>query len=397
MVPHVFVVFISQAGPYIRTQSMTHVDALLKAACILLLLQQAASASNVANSCVCQAGLFKPASAACVCQEKSYEIQYAGKFYGTLDKGEPNDYGWKACQNKVFLPLPEGAIIAPSTDAIRANVVAKSRWGTTCLLLADGKAVMGAYYGVHAGNGCANPRINYLLTKGNTYATSSCDLRIIYERPVPPPPPPPTTATTTATTTTTTTATTSSTTATFTTTTVLALNASCTPQDDRCDAQGGLLCNVEHNKCQVTVPAFLQAEVDRLINDAVDSAEAAKDRVIAALTATLDEKEIAIMAVGANLAVCSSKLEARRLVRLANVAEDLAALATAKCCQKQPCKPIRALGKRTLPTATVGLHRNAALLCSESSMSLRCAQFFAITAPQICCSRLLHRGRAKSM
>ena len=99
----------------------------------------------------------------------------------------------------------------------------------------------------------------------------------------------------------------------------------------------------------MTVPAFLQAEVDRLIKDAVDSAEAAKDRAIAALTSSKDadiatltasihEKEIAIVTAKANLTVCSSKLEARRLVRLANVAEDLAALVNDKATvQTDPC------------------------------------------------------------
>jgi len=77
--------------------------------------------------------------------------------------------------------------------------------------------------------------------------------------------------------------------------------------------------------------------VDRLIKDAVDSAKAEKDRDIAALTSSKDadiaamaasihEKEIVIVTAKANLTICSSKLEARRLVRLANAAEDLAAL-----------------------------------------------------------------------
>lgn len=77
--------------------------------------------------------------------------------------------------------------------------------------------------------------------------------------------------------------------------------------------------------------------MDRLIKDAVDSAKAEKDRDIAALTSSKDadiaamaasihEKEIVIVTAKANLTICSSKLEARRLVRLANAAEDLAAL-----------------------------------------------------------------------
>lgn len=148
----------------------------------------------------------------------------------------------------------------------------------------------------------------------------------------------------------------------------------CNPRDDRCDAQEGLACDIEHNECRhaedVAIPLFLQPEVDRLIKDAVDAAGKANDRDMAALTASKDadfaaltsakdadvailtaskdaeiatltaakdteiaaltvavhEKELAIVTAKANLTVCSSKLEARRLVRLANAAADLEAL-----------------------------------------------------------------------
>ena len=141
---------------------------------------------------------------------------------------------------------------------------------------------------------------------------------------------------------------------------MLKLNADCNPRDDRCDAQEALSCEVEHNKCRhaedATIPPFLQEEVDRLIKEAVSSAvaekdqematqiatkdaeiadlkiaaltaanggdiaalAASKDAEIAALTASNHEKEIAVVA-------CNTKLEARRLSRLAEAAEDLAA------------------------------------------------------------------------
>ena len=357
----------------------------LKVACLLLLLQLASA-------------------------KESYEVEYAGKLYGVLDKTDPNrayDHGLGDCQIG-YLQLPAGAIVAPDTAAIRKNVCGKHVWSTHCLVLATGRSC-----DVRSGGGeCGGS----LLTQGNTYAVDGCSRRVLYERDAATTTATTTTATvttatatttttyspnkchgisepaacgtriptgdcfaggehqkfaeescpamcglacssttttktsttttttttkTTTTSTSTTTTTTKTTVTTFTTTTVLTLNANCNPRDDRCDAQEGLSCDVEHNKCRhsedVTVPPFLQAEVDRLIKDAVDSAKAEKDRDIAALTSSKDadiaamaasihEKEIVIVTAKANLTICSSKLEARRLVRLANAAADLEAL-----------------------------------------------------------------------
>lgn len=398
---------------------MTHFMLALQAVCILLLLQP-----------VCA-------------KREAYEIEYAGKLYGVLDKAMPNERDAK-CQS-AYLTLPRDAIIAPDTAAIVTNVVARYAWGTHVVVLANGNSYNTANYGT--------PGVRFggsmLSTQGNTYKPNSCSLRILYERDA-------TTTTVTATTTTVTTATTTTTTTyvpqrchgvsepaacgtriptgdcsaggehqtfaedscpamcgltcssttvtktstttatattktttsststtttttqttvtTFTTTTVLALNANCNPRDDRCDAQEGLACDIEHNECRhaedVAIPLFLQPEVDRLIKDAVDAAGKANDRDMAALTASKDadfaaltsakdadvailtaskdaeiatltaakdteiaaltvavhEKELAIVTAKANLTVCSSKLEARRLVRLANAAADLEAL-----------------------------------------------------------------------
>lgn len=166
------------------------------------------------------------------------------------------------------------------------------------------------------------------------------------------------TSTTTTTTTATITSTTVTTATSFTTTTVLNLNANCNPRDDRCDAQEGLACDPVHNECRhadaVTIPPFLKAEVDRLIEEAVAEKDqdmttlaatkdaeiaalkiaaltaangigcdisaltATKDASIADLTASNHEQEIALV-------TCNTKLEARRLSRLAEAAEDLAA------------------------------------------------------------------------
>lgn len=364
--------------------------------------------------------LLRPASA-----KESYEFEYAGKLYGTLDKTPPTDRS-ETCQDG-YLPLPAGAILAPDTRAIRYDVIAKHAWGTHVVVVENGNGYNTDDYDT-AGNtyGSSN-----LLTQGNTYAVSGCSLRILYERDGA------TTTTATATTTTTTTTATTTTTyipktchgvtepaacgariptgdcfaggehqtfaekscpamcglvcssttttdtstttttattktittststittttkttvTTFTTTTVLALNANCNPRDDRCDAQEGLSCDAEHNECRhaeaVVIPPFLQGELDRLIKDAVDSAvlsadaandrdmaaltaskdadiatlKSSKDADIAALTAAIHEKEILIVTAKANLTVCSTKLEARRLVRLANAAVDLEAL-----------------------------------------------------------------------
>ena len=399
---------------------------LLQAACVLLLLRP-----------ICA-------------QKEAYEVEYAGKFYGTLDKipaqtayNEAPD--GSTCQNANYLRLPRDAVIAPYTAAIVANVIAPYEWGTHVMVVANGNGYNTAAYSRAGGQYSGS----WLQTQGNSYKVSGCSLRILYERdgvtttvtattttvttitatttttylpkachgvtePAACGTRIPTgdcfaggehqtfaeescpamcglvcssttttdtsTTTTTATTKTTTTSTSTTTTTTkttvttFTTTTVLALNANCNPRDDRCDAQEGLSCDVEHNECRhaedVVIPPFLQAEVDRLIKDAVDSADAANDRDIAALTASKDadiatltaskdadiaalkaskdadfaalaslkdaaianltatvhDTEIASMATKANLTVCNTKLEARRLVRLANTAADLEAL-----------------------------------------------------------------------
>ena len=160
-----------------------------------------------------------------------------------------------------------------------------------------------------------------------------------------------TTTTTTATTSTATTSTTTQTTiTTFTTTTVLTLNANCNPRDDRCDAQEGLSCDPVHNECRhadaVTIPRYLQAEVDRLVAEAVTAADAAKDAemnanalaadaakdaAIHAKDVEIHAKELAVVTLRANLTVCNTKLEARRLVRLAQSADDVAKLEDEPC------------------------------------------------------------------
>ena len=191
-----------------------------------------------------------------------------------------------------------------------------------------------------------------------------------------------TTTTTTATTSTATTSTTTQTTiTTFTTTTVLMLNANCNPRDDRCDAQEGLSCDPVHNECRhadaVTIPRYLQAEVDRLVAEAVTAADAAKDAemnanalaadaakdaaihakdveiaemnanalaadaakdaAIHAKDAAIHAKELEVVTLRANLTVCNTKLEARRLVRLAQSADDVAKLEDEPCAgQRDP-------------------------------------------------------------
>eukprot|EP00729_Bicosta_minor_P029369 gene29369-28732_t len=140
--------------------------------------------------------------------DRAYEVEYAGKLYGVLDKTDPRkDYDSNSGCQVGYLRLPAGANVAPDTAAIRNNIVEKHVWGTHCLVLSNGNS-----YNVK-GRGAGNCGNGQLLAKGNTYAVPSCARRVLYERVAA------TTTTATATTTTKTTLTATTTTTTTTTAT----------------------------------------------------------------------------------------------------------------------------------------------------------------------------------
>eukprot|EP00729_Bicosta_minor_P027485 gene27485-3519_t len=99
--------------------------------------------------------------------KESYEFEYAGKLYGTLDKTPPTDRSAK-CQGG-YLPLPAGAILAPDTRAIRYDVIAKHAWGTHAVVVANGNGYTTTEYAT-AGNTFGSGS-SWLLTRGNTYAS----------------------------------------------------------------------------------------------------------------------------------------------------------------------------------------------------------------------------------
>ena len=91
----------------------------------------------------------KPYQAAACTQSEPYEVEYAGKIYGTLDKTPPTNRS-ETCQDG-YLPLPAGAILAPDTRAIRYDVIAKHAWGTHAVVVANGTGYTTTEYAT-AGN-----------------------------------------------------------------------------------------------------------------------------------------------------------------------------------------------------------------------------------------------------
>ena len=124
----------------------------------------------------------KPYQAAACTQKEAYEVEYAGKIYGTLDKTLPSathagspDGG---CQDN-YLPLPGGAILAPDTPAIVTNIVAAHEWGTHVMVLDSGNSYNVDWPGYNPGE---YHSANMLSILGSTYAASACSRRILYER-----------------------------------------------------------------------------------------------------------------------------------------------------------------------------------------------------------------------
>jgi hypothetical protein len=204
----------------------------------------------------------------------TWEVEFAGKIYGTLTKVDPHNSGEFTCQGQgTYLPLPEGAILAPDTTAVRTNVVAKYGWTTHVLVLASG---VGYYTGHDAYTPGGEQGTIYtsdtdLRCVGDTYAVSGCNLQILYERP-----PPVTTTTATTTTSTTTTATTT------------------------------------------TIKTFTQEEVDAQMSNIVAAARAEEQSIAAAAAdvaaaTVLKEKDAAAQAVAGKeeaVALCLSELVA---------------------------------------------------------------------------------------
>jgi hypothetical protein len=116
-------------------------------------------------------------------------VEFAGKMYGTLTSVDPHNSPptHNTCQGKnVYLPLPEGAILAPDTPDIRTNVVEKYGWSAHVLVLASG---VGYWTGndQFPGNIGKTWQPDMLLSSGDTYAVKACSLQILYERPAPEP------------------------------------------------------------------------------------------------------------------------------------------------------------------------------------------------------------------
>ncbi len=105
-------------------------------------------------------------------------VAYKGYEYRTLDGTAPTSTS-EGCQDS-SVALPPGGWMVVEDNADAAAVTAAYRWGTGCLVFANGRSIWAATGGSSAGFSCSS---DSLSQSGNAYQATGCNLRILLSRP----------------------------------------------------------------------------------------------------------------------------------------------------------------------------------------------------------------------
>ena len=110
-------------------------------------------------------------------------VTYHLSDFRTLDSNDPYSTAIYCQQNPI--QVPSGWRIAPYDPAIVRDIVVPYRWGTDCMIFADGSSwATGSLGGFCGGSNLAGDA-------SNGYYAAGCNRKILLQRVVAPPPPPP--------------------------------------------------------------------------------------------------------------------------------------------------------------------------------------------------------------
>ena len=128
--------------------------------------------SNESNSSMC-AGTASRSLSTC----PAYAMQHDGYCYATMDKCPfQTKLGGCAsqCQN-YYISMPTGWTVAPDTADIRSKVVARGKWGTSIIVLGNGRS-----YRTQSSSSAGSFYSSTMLhTSGSSYKVSVCNSKVL--------------------------------------------------------------------------------------------------------------------------------------------------------------------------------------------------------------------------
>ena len=115
--------------------------------------------------------------------EYRHVLQSGGKLYGSILGTSPRDASTKACQNRARR-IPDGYTLVPPVDTGMATIAAYARFGSSCLLYADGTGII-----PRTGELCKSELISKKLYGKTYYAVRECSSVVMMVGDAPPPGP----------------------------------------------------------------------------------------------------------------------------------------------------------------------------------------------------------------
>ena len=128
--------------------------------------------STESNSSMC-AGTASRSLSTC----PAYAMQHDGYCYATMDKCpfyKTSGRCARQCQN-YYISMPTGWTVAPDTADIRSKVVARGKWGTSIIVLGNGRS-----YRTQSSSSAGSFYSSTMLhTSGSSYKVSVCNSKVL--------------------------------------------------------------------------------------------------------------------------------------------------------------------------------------------------------------------------